>query len=762
MLIDGEQLCPYCFSPLLQGVCPDGCAEAHRSVVALPLGATLNGKFRIGKLLGKGGFGITYLAYDTEKHDRVAIKEYFPDHMVHRNTGETMVLLSESDTENKASYLAGAEKYYNEAMLLSRFKGMESIVDVYEFFYANNTVYYTMEYIDGMDLKTYIRRCGGKIPENELVYIAQKIAEALIQVHSTGFLHRDIAPDNICLCRDGRVKLIDFGAARQVVGEKSKSLSVILKQGFAPIEQYQTHGRQGPWTDLYALGATLYYGGTGELIDDASTRVVDETLDVSAFSKEFGEILVKMLHVRISERMQSAVDLQLALLRTLIEPQPFRIDGVQQTQSAVHAVQSDVPTDTIRESTENRSVNFGEKRYIQGHQRASRRAALICGAGCILQLAALIAFLLLAPVGKLFLYIPPALLCGLSEWLGIRECRRFAKLADAQKDRYNKVVHDARIRPSVWLRTGSFALCAAICVVALIIGTRAYPALQYKKGTAEYAEGAYTQALRRLTLAGDYADADERRRDCEYRIAQSLMDAHEYLDAIEHFENARDYADSAEKIKGCMYLYASGDMDAEQSEDFLCALSEEGFRNSRELYEEMTRWSITLTAASDDDFSKDQDTLNLYGFIYFNFSVNGGKKGESIRLKVRITDTGGRTITETYKNAFKRGHRESYYLGYPYPHIGNVRSGKMTAEILNADTDKVLAKKTVNLGSVGAFTVRVQADASLYDQPDGNASPSADVRAGELYTVEEVKNGFGLIDTDNMRGWLALDDTERE
>ena len=176
-----------------------------------------------------------------------------------------------------------------------------------------------MEFLDGIDLKQYVRQKGGKISESEAMYILSCLSDALMIVHSAEVLHRDISPDNIFICRDRNIKLIDFGAARQVLGEASKSLSVILKQGFAPLEQYQKHGKQGPWTDIYALGATIYYALTGQVVDDAMSRIEDASIDISGISPKLGKIIEKMLAVKISDRYQSVFELKNDLSDTDIE-----------------------------------------------------------------------------------------------------------------------------------------------------------------------------------------------------------------------------------------------------------------------------------------------------------------------------------------------------------------------------------------------------------------------------------------------------------
>ena len=325
--INGKNLCEHCFEEVsANGICGACSFESNNSKypTALPENTILNGRYVVGRVLGKGGFGITYLCYDSKEQKKIAIKEYLPDSLIHRNTGETVV--STYGGESEEYFKAGAQKFYEEARLVSRFNGNPNIIGVYEFFYENNTAYFVMEYLDGIDLKNYIRNNGGRISEEQTLYVMNKAAEALMIVHSTGVLHRDISPDNIFLCTDGKVKLIDFGAARQVVGEASKSLSVILKQGFAPLEQYQKKGNQGPWTDIYALGATFYYSLTGKIIDDAMSRLEDPSLETENVTPQLAAIIEKMLSVDIKSRYQNVFELKGDLSALTIVPEEIKIE----------------------------------------------------------------------------------------------------------------------------------------------------------------------------------------------------------------------------------------------------------------------------------------------------------------------------------------------------------------------------------------------------------------------------------------------------
>lgn len=322
MNINNRMLCDFCFAelPPQGGRCPycSGKRNLDSYPTSLPEGAVLQGRYVVGKVLGKGGFGITYLCYDLKESRRVAVKEYLPDSLTHRNSGQTFV--SSYGGQKEENFKAGAKKFYDEARLVSRFNGNPNIIGVYEFFFENNTTYFVMEYLDGIDLKHYISDKGGTISESEALYMLNRVTEALMIVHSAGVLHRDISPDNIFIGYDKTVKLIDFGAARQVVGEASQSLSVILKQGFAPLEQYQKRGHQGPWTDIYALGATIYYALTGVIPDDAMSRLEEGELEAKGISPAFMSVLQKMLAVSANARYQNIPELKTALASLPITP----------------------------------------------------------------------------------------------------------------------------------------------------------------------------------------------------------------------------------------------------------------------------------------------------------------------------------------------------------------------------------------------------------------------------------------------------------
>ena len=262
----------------------------------------LIGRYVIQEVLGQGGFGITYLGIDKLYGNKVAIKEYYPQ----------KIAMRKAQYEDKNNYNKGKKRFLDEAQVMARFNKNEGIVKILDFFEANNTAYIVMEYLEGITLKQYLGKYG-VIQFRNLIEMMLPLLEALIEIHSQGLIHRDISPDNIMVQHNSKLKLMDFGAARDYTESGNKSLTVILKPGYAPPEQYQTHGVQGPWTDIYALCATIYKCLTGITPPDAIARVMDDKfkepdqLD-GKLSPDIKKILWKGMNIFPEERYQDIVE----------------------------------------------------------------------------------------------------------------------------------------------------------------------------------------------------------------------------------------------------------------------------------------------------------------------------------------------------------------------------------------------------------------------------------------------------------------------
>ena len=274
-------------------------------------GTRLIGRYTIEGVLGQGGFGITYLGMDELHEKPVAIKEFFPQGIVTRNI-EYQDTVTVTFVGEKDNYEKGKERFLKEARTMAKFSKDKGIVKALDFFEINNTAYIVMEYLEGVTLKQYLAE-NKRIDAEDLVELLVPLIEALDEIHSQGLIHRDISPDNIMVLPDGRIKLMDFGAARDYTEFGEKSLSIVLKPGYAPPEQYQTHGVQGPWTDIYALCATMYKCITGENPPDAIDRLVDDYLKkISAFGipvlPQIEEAIIKGMSVAAKDRYQNVGD----------------------------------------------------------------------------------------------------------------------------------------------------------------------------------------------------------------------------------------------------------------------------------------------------------------------------------------------------------------------------------------------------------------------------------------------------------------------
>lgn len=258
---EGPAKCPRC--GYVRGTRP-------REIYHLYPEMELADRYIIGTVVGFGGFGVLYRAWDRKLEHMVAIKEYYPAGMVTRIPGQKEVILYTGKKNDE--YKNGLTRFLDEARNTARFSSNPNIVNVFDFFEENGTAYMVMEFLEGVSLKEYILRAGGRLPWQQAVEIGLRIIDALKDVHGAKILHRDLSPDNVFMCDDGKIKLLDFGAARFTGLDDEKTRTIVLKMGFAPPEQYRSKSQQGPCTDIYALGATLYRAITGLTPDESVNR----------------------------------------------------------------------------------------------------------------------------------------------------------------------------------------------------------------------------------------------------------------------------------------------------------------------------------------------------------------------------------------------------------------------------------------------------------------------------------------------------------
>lgn len=338
-----DSFCPACLNALSDlSVCPRcGWYRGIRTdTLYLQPGTIVNPPYQVARVLGHGGFGITYLGWDANLQIKVAIKEYMPREFAGRDPRTGQVSAKSGDA--RVQFSAGLNRFLDEARTLAKFQQHPGIVSVLSFFPAFGTGYMVMEYVEGLTLKDYLDQ-RGRLNWRQTLDIFMQIMDALRAVHGAGLLHRDIAPDNIYLCGDGRVKLLDFGAARaglNELGSSAPARTVLVKSGFAPEEQYHDDSRQGPWTDVYSLAASMYFCLAGQAPPDALDRLKHDQLQPLA---DFGvvlpprveQLLREALAVNSLQRPQSIDSLQ----KQFIDLQPQPASEPQNTVGVVTRVQ---------------------------------------------------------------------------------------------------------------------------------------------------------------------------------------------------------------------------------------------------------------------------------------------------------------------------------------------------------------------------------------------------------------------------------------
>ncbi len=302
---EGAGVCPHC------GFDPD---KYEKSVIyTLPLMTILHGRYLVGKSLGAGGFGITYIGYDLTLQMPVAIKEfYMRSNMFRDSTMTTVVTMTSQNTSDIQLMESNYRRFREEALTLARLNDLPGIVHVYDTFEENNTLYIVMSHLPGPTLKDYVKQRGGKLSWDETIKLVTPVIQSLGKLHELDLLHRDISPDNMMFGRDRKLCLIDFGGAKQSYlehGDQRSSIA-LMKPGYSPVEQMSSEGIQGPWTDEYAMAATIYYCLCGQAPVDALSRVTGkEYVSVrkrnTSVTADQDAVLAKALSIQPGDRYPS-------------------------------------------------------------------------------------------------------------------------------------------------------------------------------------------------------------------------------------------------------------------------------------------------------------------------------------------------------------------------------------------------------------------------------------------------------------------------
>lgn len=332
-----EQICLYCW----RGTVVNGtCTECHRKAslqrreAGLPPFFNLHNRYLIGEILGNGGFGITYSAFDNYEKRVVAIKELYPKDDVSRDSSSMRVIVNPGQ-EQLMSKLT--ESFLDEATLLQSVGKNPCLTEVYDIFTENNTCYYVMEYLEGSTLQSHLEKHGPMTWE-ELSPLLRQMLLSLYSLHKINLIHRDLSPDNLFLTNSGKLYLIDFGSVRTYSG--ANSFTVFVKSQFSPWEQYQFHGKQGPWTDIYALSVCTYYMLSGHLPQIATNRLEkDETPPIKTYCPALPDNIAaaidKGMSVMAENRFQSIPELMSAMFPSQSPPPKYRQPVVSATREVV-------------------------------------------------------------------------------------------------------------------------------------------------------------------------------------------------------------------------------------------------------------------------------------------------------------------------------------------------------------------------------------------------------------------------------------------
>jgi hypothetical protein len=315
-----ESLCMGCLEPAGAGVCPM-CGWSEDTAPVSPLylrpRTVLDGRYLLGRVLGAGGFGITYLGWDLNLGMKLAIKEYFPSAFGARDADRSTVI--PTSAQGRKIFDQGLERFLDEGRALAKFQGHPCIASVLTFFRENGTSYLVMKYEEGITLQAYLQERGGRIDYRQAMSLAMPVMDALRVVHQAGILHRDISPDNMFINRAGQVKILDFGSAKHDLAAQNRSTQITLKRGYSPEEQYRSNGKIGPWTDVYALGATIYQTVTGQIPPESLDRLDEDLLQPPSqlgiqLPNQAEEAIMRALAVRASNRFQTIKEFQDAML----------------------------------------------------------------------------------------------------------------------------------------------------------------------------------------------------------------------------------------------------------------------------------------------------------------------------------------------------------------------------------------------------------------------------------------------------------------
>ena len=560
--------CPYCLKIVTSEICPYCGSNVNYTgnPMHLPVGTTLTGAhpYVLGVCRGQGGFGVTYIALDVITNVRVAIKEYFPTYCSGRTSGLTI----QSYYGQEDPYEKGKERFLDEARMLQNLSDLKSVVKVVDFFEANNSAYLVMEFLDGCSLKDYVQH-NGKMPAKQFLDQFRILLEDIEIMHQRGVIHRDIAPDNIMILPNGSMRLIDFGAARSYLGEKS--MSVVVKKGFAPVEQHLRSGLSAT-TDVYAIAATVYFCLTGVIPPDSTERLygtVQMQSPISlgaALTQEQEYALERALQVQPKDRTQTVAQLIAELYGELTVSRPEE-KQVEEKKREEFVTEFD-PENNPKSKEDKR--NEGEDRKTSGRKpvvdNAGKKRIIIIAAATA-AIAVLLCLVFVVP--KISAYNKA---CDLLEnGMYSQAISAFSDLGD-YKDSREKAKLAIYRQGIELLNSGEYEKASEIfgAMGSFENSELKLKEVHYGYGDQLIRKGEYEKAIEVFSALGDYSDSAEKINEAQYGYGVQLIRKGEHEKAIEVFSALGDYSDSAEMINEARYQLA---LKSLEDKDYIGAIA---------------------------------------------------------------------------------------------------------------------------------------------------------------------------------------------
>lgn len=691
-------LCPFCFEPMTgTGPCPNcghQIGELVQGLQQLPVGWILDGKYRIGMTLGQGGFGITYLAYDMMLQSKAAIKEYFPGGLATRNSQ----YVTPYTQSGQLLYSKGVESFYREAQMLARFNQHPNVVHISNFFRENNTAYFVMEYVEGESLAQILDKKGGKLTWKELEPIIIPVLDVLEVLHQAGILHRDIAPDNIYVTENGTVKLLDFGAAKNELSQHTHSSAAILKPGYAPLEQYSVTGNQGPWTDVYAMGAVIYHCLTGTIPPEAPDRITGQAVPpLSTYkikcSKHFEETIMKALALDIDNRWLNVTEFEGSLIdkNRKVDLKKEDVVKVQKKKISKRKVDRRI---IILLSIIILSIITGttffilKQKEIQRQQQIAAEYALEKGIEAMANLEYEKAIEYLKPLG---------------------EYRDADEILQKCSELYTAAENDYQSAAEL-LESGKYEEA-----IELFKGLDGYKDADdlIIEGTYQYAlyltdKNQYKDAIPLFDMVITYKDAADRRTQAIYDYGCKLIKDKKYDEGIKQLKLIPAYKDSDSKIKQAEvdkenqrkydYITKHKNNQDRTTLKYLEELIAINYKDTSTIYKTLYTWGYKIVVnQSESNTTTNRTSIDKWHKWYFHVIISGGKPGESVHLTYKVTHPSGDIDYGSFEGALTSNNKP--YRSYWYEHPAFGTSGYSTFELLDSSGTKQLAKSTVYIGS---------------------------------------------------------------